>query len=143
MIFFDKHFYKLLIMNAIEIKEKRKKLGLTQKQLAELLGVSYQTVNGYENGKEIPATKIQLLENILNPAVENFVNENMVSEYQVKTGFDTKIEQINDRIFHHEEIIKMSKDENLIKHHNELIKLLKIQIELIMEQKLQFLKENK
>lgn len=143
MIFFDKHFYKLLIMNAIEIKEKRKKLGLTQKQLAELLGVSYQTVNGYENGKEIPSTKIQLLENILNPTVENFVNENMVSEYQVKTGFDTKIEQINDRIFHHEEIIKMSKDENLIKHHNELIKLLKIQIDLIMEQKLQFLKENK
>lgn len=40
-------------MNGIEIKEKRKKLNLTQKILAEMLGVSTQTVNGYENGKEI------------------------------------------------------------------------------------------
>lgn len=53
-------------MKGIEIKEKRIKLGLTQKKLAELLGVSYQTVNGYENGKEIPSTKFQILEKILN-----------------------------------------------------------------------------
>lgn len=48
-------------MNALEIKEKRKKLGLTQKQLAELVGVSTQTINGYENGKEIPFTKHKII----------------------------------------------------------------------------------
>lgn len=53
-------------MNSLEIKEKRLKLGLSQKTLAKLVGVSTQTINGYENGKKIPTTKYQILEQTLN-----------------------------------------------------------------------------
>lgn len=37
-------------MNAIEIKEIRERLHLTQEALAHLLGVSFQTVNRWERG---------------------------------------------------------------------------------------------
>ena len=49
-------------MNAIEIKEKRLLLGISQKELAKRTGVSTQTINGYENGKEIPTTKHPILQ---------------------------------------------------------------------------------
>lgn len=53
-------------MNSLELKEKRLKLGFSQKKLAKLVGVSTQTINGYENGKKIPVTKYQILEETLN-----------------------------------------------------------------------------
>lgn len=75
-------------MNALEIKEKRKKLGLTQKKLAELVGVSTQTINGYENGKEIPSTKYQILDKILNSNnVDLTLNEPKL-EYNSLPGYE-------------------------------------------------------
>jgi hypothetical protein len=47
----------------IEIHKERKKLGLTQKELAEDLGVSYQTIQNWEAGKVIPKSKNQILVN--------------------------------------------------------------------------------
>ncbi len=41
-------------MTGKEIKELRKKLGLTQEEFAKLLGVGYTTVNRWENGKNEP-----------------------------------------------------------------------------------------
>ena len=41
-------------MTGKEIKELRKKLGLTQEEFAKLLGVGYTTVNRWENGKSEP-----------------------------------------------------------------------------------------
>lgn len=38
-------------MDALFIRVNRKKKGLTQKELGELLGVSRQVVNCWENGK--------------------------------------------------------------------------------------------
>ena len=43
------------------VKEIRQKLGLTQKSLAEMLGVSENTVQNWEYGKPIPQTKHQKL----------------------------------------------------------------------------------
>ena len=48
---------KYLIMTGEEIKNNREKLGYTQEKLAELLGVSRQTIINYENGKVIPENK--------------------------------------------------------------------------------------
>lgn len=48
-------------MNDIDVKNLRVKLGLTQKELAEKLGVSSNTVQNWEYGKKIPATKYQIL----------------------------------------------------------------------------------
>ncbi|MDB0600282.1 helix-turn-helix transcriptional regulator [Tenacibaculum maritimum] len=49
-----------------EIRRKRKEMGLTQKELAKKIGISFQTINGYENGKKIPSTKYQILDKALN-----------------------------------------------------------------------------
>ncbi|MGJ5674605.1 MAG: helix-turn-helix domain-containing protein [Nostochopsis sp.] len=37
------------------IRELRKRLGLSQEQLARQLGVSFQTVNRWENGRATPS----------------------------------------------------------------------------------------
>lgn len=117
-------------MNALEIKEKRKKLGLTQKELANKLGVSVQTVNGYENGKEIPATKYQILDIILNKTDINYSNEpNEI--YHLNPGTLQKIEEIEEKITEREKIITLSNDLEFIDHQKEIIKLLKVQIELL------------
>jgi DNA-binding transcriptional regulator YiaG len=42
-------------MNSIEIKEIRKKLGLSQEALAHVLGVSFQTINRWESGAFKPS----------------------------------------------------------------------------------------
>ena len=48
-----------------EIKEWRKQMGLTQERLAQLIGVSFQTVNRWERGLSKPSNlaigKIQVL----------------------------------------------------------------------------------
>ena len=54
-----------MIMNALEIKLKRKELGLTQDQLAKLIGVSKNTVFNYEKGCVIPDSKITILNFVL------------------------------------------------------------------------------
>ncbi|EDP73581.1 helix-turn-helix domain-containing protein [Hydrogenivirga sp. 128-5-R1-1] len=41
-------------MTGKEIRELRKKLGLTQEEFAQLLGVGFTTVNRWENGKSEP-----------------------------------------------------------------------------------------
>ena len=39
----------------MEIRRLRKKLNLTQEQLAQKLGVSFTTINRWENGKNEPS----------------------------------------------------------------------------------------
>ena len=43
-------------MKAEDIKKIREALGLTQEQFARRLGVSFVTVNRWENSKAIPST---------------------------------------------------------------------------------------
>lgn len=49
------------------IKEAREKAGLSQKELAELIGVAPNTMHGYESGKHDP--KSDLLKKYLRPAM--------------------------------------------------------------------------
>ena len=54
------------------IKKYRKKVGLTQAELAELVQVSRKTINTVENGVFIPSTMLALsIAKILNLAVED------------------------------------------------------------------------
>lgn len=48
----------------------RKILGLNQEDMADKLGISYQTYNGYENGKTIPKTKYGRINEVLKEAEE-------------------------------------------------------------------------
>ncbi len=57
-------------MNNIELKEKRKKLGLTQDMLAKELGVDRRTVINYEKGEVIPESKVKLLDVIFKENVK-------------------------------------------------------------------------
>lgn len=48
------------------IRELRKRLGISQEQLARQLGVSFQTVNRWENGRANPSPMgIKLVEQLL------------------------------------------------------------------------------
>jgi transcriptional regulator with XRE-family HTH domain len=118
-------------MNALEIKEKRKKLNLTQKQLAERIGVSTQTINGYENGKEIPSTKIQILESVLNENQYNIVSE-PTTLYNKSNGFKSKINDVENQIYEIEKNILIKKElKEDFSGDQTIIKILKERIELI------------
>lgn len=58
-------------MTNLDIKEIRNKLQLSQEDFAEMLGVHSRTVQNWEAGKKIPASKYALLRNILNPQSQN------------------------------------------------------------------------
>ena len=61
-------------ITAKNINEKRKSLGITQKELADIIGVSFQTIQNWEGGKKIPKSKYQILGNFLDS------NESMVNK---------------------------------------------------------------
>ena len=45
--------YKILV------KKLREKMLVTQQEMAEILGVSFASVNRYENGKTVPTMKVK------------------------------------------------------------------------------------
>lgn len=118
-------------MKAIEIKEKRLLLGFTQKELAKRVGVSTQTINGYENGKEIPTTKYQILDTVLNQKASNIINRPTSNYDKNYTENDEKILQLEERINEHTEISLLLKDDPInLKHQLEMIHLLNMQLEI-------------
>ena len=48
--------YKMIMVSE-NIRKLRKEKGLTQKQLGEILGISQQAINAYENNNRVPNTK--------------------------------------------------------------------------------------
>ena len=53
-------------MKGLEIKEKRKKLNLTQEELGKLMGVTKKTILNYESGEVVPQSKREILHQVLN-----------------------------------------------------------------------------
>lgn len=51
-------------MNNLDIKNLRTKLGVTQKEFAELVGVSVNTVQNWESGGKIPKSKHPILQSL-------------------------------------------------------------------------------
>ena len=64
-------------MNGLDIKDLRLKLGVTQRELAEMVGVSEKTVQNWEYGKPIPTTKHQILRTIQSGVEENVSKEDI------------------------------------------------------------------
>ena len=54
-----------------DVKSIREALHLTQKELAEMIGVSRNTIVNYENGGVIPVVKQRLLSDLLREAQNN------------------------------------------------------------------------
>lgn len=110
-------------MNGEEIRKKRKELGLTQKKLAEKLGISYQTLNGYENGNTIPDTKIELLRSILYQNFDTDIIQEPPTEYKT-IDKKLRLKMIDEEILQRRKNIKMQTDKNIIELHERMITLL-------------------
>lgn len=61
-------------MSDLDIKEIRKKLGVSQTKLAEILGVHLKTVQNWEAGKVIPKTKYGILQSLLSNIPQKEIN---------------------------------------------------------------------
>jgi DNA-binding XRE family transcriptional regulator len=69
-------------MEGQEIKKMREKLGLTQKELGDLIGASRETIINYEKGKPIPKSKSEILLKVLDP--DSVYHKTVSSEHVVK-----------------------------------------------------------
>lgn len=71
-------------MNSINVKELREKNGMTQAALAQVMGVSTQTIKNWESGKKISSTALMKLQEVFhlntgdNNTVANNVNGNNI-----------------------------------------------------------------
>ena len=52
-------------MNDLDIKKNREKLGISQEQLAEMVGVHPRTVQNWESGSTIPKSKHAILRDLV------------------------------------------------------------------------------
>lgn len=84
-------------INALNIKQHRKKLNLTQQELADLIGVSKNTIVNYEKGMKIPESKIPILKKILYNENINIVLEEP-ELYKQLTPIEIKIFELLDTI---------------------------------------------
>jgi transcriptional regulator with XRE-family HTH domain len=79
-------------MNEKKIKELRKKLNISQKKLAEMLGVHLRTVQNWENGGKIPQSKEAFIRNIAyydNAPKEH--NQSIIGNNNTQTGTNNNI----------------------------------------------------
>ena len=88
------------------IRERRKELGLTQKELAKKVGVSFRTIQNYENGITPPS--LYIIEKI---ALASEVSvETLISQYKFDNNFSAQ--QILEKVTQDKEY--KSKVDNLI-----------------------------
>jgi transcriptional regulator with XRE-family HTH domain len=81
-------------MNGLELKEKRKKLGLTQTQLADKVGVAMRTVQNWEKEtNKIPKSTELLIDDLIRSTEISYLNtptivEESNPEYRTKKKID-------------------------------------------------------
>jgi len=69
-------------MEGLDIKKRRDELGLTQKELGDLIGASRETIINYEKGKPIPRSKSEILNKVLQEGT--LYNKKVVGEEVVR-----------------------------------------------------------
>ena len=92
----------------------RKKKGLTQKELADMLHISYQAVSKWEVGIGLPTVEMFCaISSILNVSLDVLLNENTLDDRQI-TFMDAGLDV--DRLYQlKEDVVKLaSKDERLL-----------------------------
>lgn len=83
-------------MNDLDIKEIRRTLNITQKELAERVGVSVNTIQNWESGGTIPKSKHKILGALL-PSQHNVFGGQHVQNGDAVNG-DKIVEQIRDEV---------------------------------------------
>lgn len=71
----------------IKIKDRRKELELTQEELAEAIGVTYQQFQRYENGKShLNTDRLQAISNALDVPITYFFEEPGEGKIKITDG---------------------------------------------------------
>ncbi len=67
----------------LKIKYLRKYEGLTQKQLAEKIGTTWEMISRYETGKSSPLGRIDKIAEALNVSIAKILTDNMVEDEDI------------------------------------------------------------
>ena len=79
------------------IRLARQRAGLTQKGLAERLGVTYVNISQWESGRRTPKWEtLQKIANALDASVFELADENTVVDTKIDTSSIRNVEDIND-----------------------------------------------
>lgn len=114
-----------MIMNALDIVKFRNSQGITQEELGEILGVDRRTIINYEQGKKIPATRMKILEYL----IENGIDPKEKGNREIIMG---DIEDLRREILDHKDHINTLK--KLIEEKDKLAEILKLENELLKQQ---------
>lgn len=79
-------------MDELDVKQLRKKLGLSQSELADILGVHYRTVQNWETGTPIPKTKYTILCKLINgetPTITAKATNNSTAKVHIDNSKNT------------------------------------------------------
>ena len=75
------NYDELLKKFSRNFKKERKRLGLSQKELAKKVGVSFRTIQNYEKGLTLPSLKLmEKIALVFDVSLEKFTNEYFFSE---------------------------------------------------------------
>lgn len=88
-----------MTITALQIREARKKFKITQEELAKRLGVSRQTVVGYEKGDIIPESKSLILQSFINSEQLLSNNESKISSDLIAYYEDIDVTGGNEDMF--------------------------------------------
>ena len=70
-------------MTDLELKKLRKDLGLTQAEMAKVVGVDIKTIQNWEGGRKIPRTKYGILRNIQTEGLQQSLPQKNAEEASV------------------------------------------------------------
>ncbi len=95
----------------IDIQKIRTNLQMTQIEFAELIGVDRRTIINYEQGKKIPATKVKLLQLMLeNGAMKSIPDKNQRMALKAILPIESEIDILKGDIVDLKDHIKTLKE---------------------------------
>jgi transcriptional regulator with XRE-family HTH domain len=65
------------------IRKYRNRLNLTQEELADRIGVTWEMVSRYERGESSPMNKLEKISNALNIPITDLINDSLSNYYEV------------------------------------------------------------
>jgi len=65
------------------IRKYRNRLDLTQEELADKIGVTWEMVSRYERGESSPMNKLEKISNALNIPITDLINDSLNNHYEV------------------------------------------------------------
>ena len=113
-----------------KIRSLRKRLGISQEQLGEIAGVSYQQIQKYENGTDrVSANRLKKIADALNIPINYFFEETILKAKETESVYHTLGELTKEEI----ELIKLFRKVGDKRAKGNLLKLIKSAEKIISE----------